>query len=103
MFNELNHGMEEVSDQQTEKHIDIDLFNGEEMVSNDPNTTQPVLRRSQRERHLPDYYGQWVNMVDDTMKEPTTVKEALMDKCNGERNGIASLEQCLEFSRIAKR
>ena len=50
LLNELHHGIE-VSDQQTEKHIDIDSFNGEEMVSNDPNTTdetQPVLRRSQR-------------------------------------------------------
>ena len=35
---------------------------------------EPVVRRSQRERRRPDYYGDWINSVD---KDPTTVSDVL--------------------------
>ena len=35
------------------------------------------LRRSERERQPPDYDGEQVSIVNDKLKEPTTVKEAL--------------------------
>ena len=38
--------------------------------------TEPTVRRSNRERSGPDYYGIWVNSVN-TITEPLTVKEAL--------------------------
>ena len=35
------------------------------------------MRRSQRERRLPNYFGEWATLADSKMNEPVTVKEAL--------------------------
>ena len=39
-----------------------------------------TLRRSNRERKQPNYYGNWVNIVNRSLQEPTTVKEAIASK-----------------------
>ena len=38
---------------------------------------EPIVRRSQRERWRPDYYGDWINSVEMIDKDPTTVSDAL--------------------------
>ena len=38
------------------------------------------LRRSNRSRQPPDYYGVWVNAVEDQIGEPTTYEEAVSSK-----------------------
>ena len=49
---------------------------GEDTIVDEP-PQPPVLRRSERERQPPDYYGERVSIVNDKLKEPMTVKEAL--------------------------
>lgn len=39
--------------------------------------TEPVLRRSGRERRRPDYYREQANLANGQLMEPTTVEEAL--------------------------
>jgi len=39
-----------------------------------PSTDQPV-RRSERERRLPDFYGNRVNLSTQNPEEPTTTEE----------------------------
>lgn len=35
------------------------------------------MRRSVRERQLPEHYGEWASVATGTLVEPTTVAEAL--------------------------
>ena len=39
--------------------------------------TSTVLRRSERTRQRPDYYGTWIYTAKEQGKEPVTVKEAM--------------------------
>lgn len=41
---------------------------------------EPVLRRSQRVKRAPDFYGVRVNVANSQLKEPTTLEKALMKK-----------------------
>ena len=38
---------------------------------------EPIVRRSQKERRRPDYYGDWINSVEMIDKDPTAVSDAL--------------------------
>ena len=40
-------------------------------------TVQPVLRRSERVKRAPDFYGERANVSDSRAREPTTLEEAL--------------------------
>ena len=55
---------------------DDDRPNEEETVTDRP--TEPVLRRSRRERRPPDYYVEQSYIANDQLKEPATVEEALV-------------------------
>ena len=55
---------------------DDDRPNEEETVTDRP--TEPVLRRSKRERRPPDYYVEQSYIANDQLKEPATVEEALV-------------------------
>lgn len=95
LFNESEHGIEKESNQQEEQpYVEIDCpvdenssdqesivaANDQEASvdrdreSSDDEPTQPVLRRSQRERQPCEYYGHWATVAD---AEPATVKKAL--------------------------
>ena len=39
-------------------------------------TMQPVLRRSERAKRAPDFYGERANVSDSQAREPTTLEEA---------------------------
>ena len=36
-----------------------------------------MVRRSNREKKAPDYYGDWASVTNAELTEPTTVKDAL--------------------------
>ena len=38
---------------------------------------EPVVRRSNREKKVPDYYGDWASVTNAELTEPTTVKDTL--------------------------
>ena len=98
IFNELEDGIQKELEAHTEKHhVDIDWPSDDELAKevdgrqeinndeddveepavNETEPAQPVLRRSTRERRQPDHYGVWVNVADESLKEPVTMIEAL--------------------------
>ena len=76
LFNESSCGIQKESTEQKEKRYVIIESKGEDTIVDEP-PQPPVLRRSERERQPPDYYGERVSIVNDKLKEPMTVKEAL--------------------------
>ena len=76
LFNESSCGIQKESIEQEEKcYITIESKD-EEIIVDEP-SQPPVLRRSERERQPPDYYREQVSIINDKLKEPKTVKEAL--------------------------
>ena len=75
LFEESSHGIEkEITGE--EKHcVQLDCFSDKENVVE--NAEEPGLRRSQRERCPPNYFGERATLADSKMNEPVTVKEAL--------------------------
>ena len=71
LFNELERGIVKEIEKRC---VQLDSVTEGEPVTED--TPEPVLRRSERERRPPTYYGEWANMTD-TSKEPKTYKDAL--------------------------
>ena len=63
----------EGNDDKTEDELDSEKDNAieEEAIE------EPVVRRSQREKQKPDYYGIWINSAEIVAQEPTTVTDAL--------------------------
>ena len=86
VFNESKLGIEENQEKQSESHRieiqsdsgDQDVSVGSEIIDKEVNEEEmPELRRSQRTRQKPDYYGVWVNAMEDLSEEPATFKDAL--------------------------
>lgn len=74
IFNEHECGLEkEFCQPEGERYVKLELSNDEETVTDD--SPEPVLRRSERERRPPNYYGVWTSVSE--AKEPTTVNDAL--------------------------
>ena len=57
LFNELEHGIEKEIVQEEKQCVQLNSVTEEEPVTED--TPEPVLRRSERERRPPTYYGEW--------------------------------------------
>ena len=74
IFNEHELGLEKELSQEEDKYVNLELSNDEEAITD--NHSEPVLRRSERERNPPNYYGVWTSITD--AKEPTTIDEALL-------------------------
>jgi len=102
LFNESSHDIEkEQSDLGEKRYVEFNYSSDDEVPTEDTVTdeaTEPVLRRSGRERRRPDYYREQAKIANGQLMEPTTVEEALastqyrqgkMVGCNGERNGIS--------------
>ena len=74
IFNEHERGFEkEFCPPEEKRYVQLELSNDEETVTDDP--PEPVLRRSERERRQPNYYGVWTSVPNP--KELTTVNDAL--------------------------
>ena len=54
-----------------------DSTNAVETTQNEPTAAETELKKSSRQRKAPGYYGEWVNVVDSMLSEPSTVKDAL--------------------------
>jgi hypothetical protein len=84
LFNEAAHGIQ-MSPSGTEETepVNVDCLNDSEPtgepVAAGPEDTDSILRRSARERRLPQHYGDWINVANSDLKEPTTVTEVLSD------------------------
>ena len=81
LFNESSHDIEkEQSDLGEERYVEFNYSSDDEVPTEDTATdeaTEPVLRRSGRERRRPDYYREQANLANGQLMEPTTVEEAL--------------------------
>ena len=74
VFNERECGLEKEHCQpEQERYVNLELSNDEDTVCDDHQ--EQVLRRSERERRPPNYYGVWTSVTD--AKEPATVNDAL--------------------------
>jgi len=56
--------------------VEFECHSGESETT-DEKHAQPQFRRSTRDRRPPDYYGEWVTVVNAEMREPKTAKDAL--------------------------
>jgi hypothetical protein len=87
VFNEKKCGIEKEPHMEEEnRYVQIECLGNDEQVDEDtgepPQPTieeqpEPVLRRSERERQPPDYYGVRVNVASEVLNEPTSMTEAL--------------------------
>ena len=91
-FNESEFGFEKESSSEPARYIELEVSSSVD-ESEEPGTVEPeepdteasreavveepVIRRSGRVRHRPDYYGESVSIAKDGLEEPTTVSEAL--------------------------
>ena len=66
LFNELERGIKEIV-QEEKRCVQLDSVTEKEPVTKD--TPEPVLRRSEKERRLPIYYGEWANMTNTSKIE----------------------------------
>ena len=90
VFEESKLGIAEMEQKEPEKRLvelekpDPEEDDGDKEEENKLNSEkdndaekEPIVRRSQRERRRPDYYGDWINSVEMIDKDPTTVSDAL--------------------------
>ena len=85
LFDESCSGFEKEPSKAKEKnekwHVKIDsLRDQEQVIDEEPvvkETTEPVLRRPERERRPPDYYGDWATVTSTEPVEPKTARQAL--------------------------
>ena len=78
-FNESSRGIEVSKEQEPEqnRYVELDFPANEEPIV-DETPEPPVLRRSERGRKPPDYYGgEWATAANNDDNEPRTAKEAL--------------------------
>jgi len=91
--------LEPESDGENHYHFVVDFSDGEVCSQEQPTSqpaAEPVLRRSERERRPPDFYGQRANACTQNDQEPTTLQEALssaesshwMEAMNAEMNSL---------------
>ena len=74
IFNEHECGFEKELDTPEEnRYVQLELSSDDEAVTDD--FPEQVLRRSEREKRPPNYYGVWMSASEE--KEPTTVNNAL--------------------------
>ena len=82
-FNESEHKERTEINDDPVRYIELDLTDDTEPVSSPENcpteqpNAEPILRRSGRERKLPDFYGERVNVVSQSLEEPRSIKEAI--------------------------
>ena len=84
MFDESSRGIEKeqsVPERSSERYVELDFHDDEKHVADKEHTTEegaePVVRRSNREKKAPDYYGDWATVTNAELTGPTTVKDAL--------------------------
>ena len=66
----------QITDQHDDSSHEVhDEVEEPEEITNEEN--EPELRRSERVRKPPDYYGVWINTVDNQFSEPKNIKDAL--------------------------
>ena len=53
-----------------------------------------MVRRSNREKKAPDYYGDWASVTNAELTEPTTVKDALSSP--NKATWVSSMEKEIE-------
>ena len=98
-FCEDNRVLEPESDGENDYHFVVDFSDGEVRSQEQPTSqpaAEPVLRRSERERRPPDFYGERANACTQNDQEPTTLQEALssaessrwMEAMNAEMNSL---------------
>ena len=82
VFDESSSGIEKeqsVPERSSEQCVELDFHDDEKHVSDKEHTTEegaePVVRRSNREKKAPDYYGDWASVTNAELTEPTTVKD----------------------------
>ena len=74
-------------EQETKYRVELDFKSKDDNEANVANndaqeeaptdcSEEPTLRRSSREKRLPEYYGIRVNVADQMPKEPLTVEDA---------------------------
>ena len=84
MFDESSREIEKeqsVPERNNERCVELDFHDDEKHVVDKEHTTEegtePVVRRPNREKKAPDYYGDWASVTNAELTEPTTVKDAL--------------------------
>ena len=90
VFDESKLGIAEMEQKEPEKRLvelekpDPEEDDGDKEEENELNSEkdndaekESIVRRPQRERRRPDYYGDWINSVEMIDKDPTTVSDAL--------------------------
>ena len=84
VFDESSRGIEKeqsVPERSSERCVELDFHDDEKHVADKEHTTEeraePVVRRSNRKKKAPDYYGDWASVTNAELTEPTTVKDAL--------------------------
>ena len=71
------HESEDAAEQEEEDSTGDDDVTEDEDVAEEPVAGEPELRRSQRERRKPNYYGEWVNTAKSEPREPETMQDVL--------------------------
>ena len=75
--NEKEKETQEFSDSDIIYRMELDFSdNTEEIETPFENQNETVLRRSERQKQPPDYYGVRVNLINETLSEPKTIEEA---------------------------
>ena len=76
LFDKSSFGIEKSTQKIETRSIIIDTPSDEEAVTEDVEV-DPVLRRSERDRRTPDYYGDRVSLACSKSPEPLSLQEAL--------------------------
>ena len=85
VFDESSRGIEKEpsvpTERSSEQCVELDFHDDEKHVADKECTStdgaEPVVRRSNREKKAPDYYGEWASVTNAELTEPRTVKDAL--------------------------
>ena len=97
LFDESSRGIEKVPSSQKKGNerrcVEFDSLYDEEPVVDE---SEPMLRRSERERRPPDFYGEWVT-ITSTENEPKTVRQALSSP--DKAKWMAAMEREIESLR----
>ena len=84
VFVESSHKNEKeqsVPERSSERYVEWDFHDDEKRVADKEHNTEegaePVVQRSNWEKKVPDYYGDWTTVANAEVTEQTTVKDAL--------------------------
>ena len=93
--NEKEKETQEFSDSDIIYRMELDFSdNTEEIETPFENQNETVLRRSERQRQPPDYYGVRVNLINETLSEPKTIEEATA--CSEKSKWIGAMKSLKE-------